>query len=164
MAEPFEVNKMLADTYEPKRSNRFLFQFADEALPSFAARTMARPSATIDPVEIHYLNTIRYLAGKLTWNTMAIGLYDPIAPSAAQKVMEWIRLCYENLSGRAGYEAFYKKDFSLLMLDPVGATVEQWDIQGAFITEATFGDLDMASSDPAQIDVTVRMDKCILRY
>lgn len=164
MAEPFEVNKMLADTYEPKRGNRWLFQFTDEALPSFAARTMSRPSATIDPVEIHYLNTIRYLAGKLTWNTISIGLYDPIAPSAAQKVMEWIRLCYENLSGRAGYEAFYKKDFSLLMLDPVGAAVEQWDIQGAFITEATFGDLDMSSSDPAQIDVTIRMDKCILRF
>ena len=29
MPQPFEVNAMLADTFEPKRQNRFLFQFTD---------------------------------------------------------------------------------------------------------------------------------------
>lgn len=164
MPQPFEVNKMLSDSYEPKRQNRWLFQFADDTFPSFIARTASRPSASIEPITIDYLNTKRYIAGKFEWNTIALGLYDPIAPSAAQRVMEWVRLSYENLSGRAGYEAFYKKDFSLLMLDPVGAPVEQWDIQGAWITEATFGDLDMASAELAQIDVTIRMDRCVLRF
>ena len=43
--------------------------------------------------------------------------------------MEWARLAHETISGRDGYAAFYKKDFSLKLMDPVGVTVEQWDIK-----------------------------------
>jgi len=159
---PLEVNRMLSDSYEPKRQNRWIFEM--DAIPAFIARTASRPSATIEPITIDYLNTKRYVAGKFEWNTLALGLYDPIAPSAAQKVMDWIRLSYENLSGRAGYAAFYKKTIALKALDPVGAPVEQWDIEGAWITEATFGDMDMASAEPLTVDLTIRMDRCILRY
>ena len=95
---------------------------------------------------------------------MTLGLHDPIAPSAAQKVMEWARLAHETISGRDGYAAFYKKNFNLIALDPVGAAVEKWEIRGAFITDATFGDYDMASGEVMNIDLTIRMDECILRY
>jgi hypothetical protein len=118
----------------------------------------------VEPIVIDYLNAKRYLAGKFEWNTLTIGLYDPIAPSASQRVMEWVRLSYENLSGRSGYAAFYKKNFSLIALDPVGAKVEQWDIEQAWITEANFGDLDMTSAEPMQVEITVRPDRCILRF
>ena len=91
-------------------------------------------------------------------------LHDPIAPSASQKVMEWARLAHETISGRDGYAAFYKKDFSLHLMDPVGVTVEQWDIKGAFITDADFGGLDYTSGEPIEISLTVRPDECILRY
>jgi len=55
MPAPFEVNTMLADTYEPKRANRFIFQFADDALPAFIARTASRPSFTQEAITIDYL-------------------------------------------------------------------------------------------------------------
>lgn len=164
MAKPLEVNAMLADAYEPKRKNRWLFQFDDDTIPTFIARTASKPSLSIEPIVIDYMNSKRYIAGKPEWNTLTLGLYDPIAPSASQKVMEWVRLSHEFISGRAGYAAFYKKDFSLQSLDPVGAAVEKWSIQGAWITEATFGDLDHASAEPQQIDVTLRFDKAILNY
>ena len=164
MPQPFEVNAMLADTFDPKRKNRFLFQFTDDTLPAYIARTASRPSFTQETVTIDYLNSKRYLAGKFEWNTMTIGLHDPIAPSAAQKVMEWARLAHETISGRDGYAAFYKKNFNLISLDPVGAAVEKWEIRGAFCQEATFGEYDMASSEVMNIDITIRMDECILRY
>ncbi len=164
MPQPFEVNAMLADTFEPKRQNRFLFQFTDDTLPAYIARSASRPSFSQESITIDYLNSRRYLAGKFEWNTMTLGLHDPIAPSAAQKVMEWARLAHETISGRDGYAAFYKKNFSLISLDPVGAAVEKWEIRGAFLTDVTMGDYDMASSEPLPIDITVRMDECILRY
>ena len=49
-------------------------------------------------------------------------------------------------------------------MDPVGVTVEQWDIKGAYITDADFGGLDYASGEPVEISLTVRPDECILRY
>jgi hypothetical protein len=141
-----------------------LFQFTDDTLPAYIARSASRPSFSQESITIDYLNSRRYLAGKFEWNTMSIGLHDPIAPSAAQKVMEWARLAHETISGRDGYAAFYKKNFSLISLDPVGAAVEKWEIRGAFLTDVTMGDYDMASSEPLPIDITVRMDECILRY
>ena len=164
MPAPFEVNAMLADTFEPKRQNRFMFQFTDDALPAFIAKTASRPSYSTETITIDYLNQKRYLAGKAEWGTISLGLYDPIAPSAAQKVMEWVRLQHETISGRDGYAAFYKKNFSPISLDPVGAAIEKWEIKGAFCQEVTFGDFDMQSSEALTVELTIRPDECILKY
>ena len=110
------------------------------------------------------MNQKRYLAGKAEWQEITIGLYDPIAPSAAQKVMEWVRLQHETISGRDGYASFYKKNFDLIALDPVGAAVEKWEIKGAWCTGVTFGDYDMTTAEPLQVEITLRPDQCILSY
>ena len=161
MADVRSVNQMLADTFEPKRTNRWFFQFAEDVIPQFVAKTFARPTFSQDPVVIDYINSKRWLAGKFEWGTVAMTLHDPIAPSASQKIMEWSRLAHETISGRDGYAAFYKKDFSLKLMDPVGVTVEQWDIKGAFLTDADFGGLDYTSSDLADITLTFRFDRAI---
>ena len=50
------------------------------------------------------------------------------------------------------------------MLDPVGTVVELWDIKGAFLTNATFGDLDYTTEEPTDISLTIRFDNCVLQY
>ena len=159
-----EVSELLADTFEPKRQNRWYFSFAKDTFSSFTAKTFARPTFTQEAVTIDFINSKRYLAGKFEWGTIALTLQDPIAPSASQKVMEWARLAHETISGRDGYAAFYKQDFDLVLTDPVGVEIEKWDIQGAWITDADFGGLDYASAEPVEISITLRPDACILRY
>ena len=63
-------------------------------------------------------------------------LFDPITPSGAQAVMEWVRLHHESVTGRDGYSDFYKKDLTINVLGPVGDVVSEWIIKGALITEA----------------------------
>jgi hypothetical protein len=104
------------------------------------------------------------LKGKSTWDDINITLYDPIVPSGAQQVMEWIRTSHESLTGRDGYAAFYKKDITFFLLGPVGDKVEQWTLKGAFITSANFGELDWASNDPLSIELTLTYDYAILEY
>ena len=147
-----------------KRQNRWNFRFDDQALPDFAARTSARPSGTQNVITIDFLNSKRYLAGKFEWNTIAIGLYDPIAPSSSQKVMEWVRLAHETITGRDGYAAFYKKNFSLYSQDPVGTPIEEWEFIGAWVTDFDFGPLDYGSDEPQTIDLTIRYDAVTLLY
>jgi hypothetical protein len=79
--------------------------------------------------------------------------------------MEWIRTHYESVSGRAGYADFYKRDIQLKLLDPVGTVVELWDIKGAFLTDARYGNLDY-TDDAANMDIqlTVRFDNCVLQF
>jgi hypothetical protein len=64
-------------------------------------------------------------------------LFDPITPSGAQAVMEWVRLHHESVTGRDGYSDFYKKDLTIDVLGPVGDIVSEWVIKGAFIVMLT---------------------------
>ena len=162
MAETLSVTEMIPNKFEPKRKNRWVF--AIEGIDAFILKTASRPSFTIGEQEINFINAKRYIAGKMTFDTMSVTLHDPIAPSGAQQVMEWIRTHYESVSGRAGYADFYKRDCQIKMLDPVGTVVELWDIKGAFLTNANFGDLSYDAEDPADISLTIRFDNCVLQY
>lgn len=151
--------------YEPKKKNRFILRFPSAlGINEWFVSTASRPKITVNEVEIPFLNTSTWVAGRFTWETMTVKLRDPIGPSATQAIMEWIRLCAESVTGRMGYAAGYKKDIELEMLDPTGAVVEKWIMQGAFITSGDFGTLDYNSGDLAEIDITLRYDRAINVY
>ncbi len=162
MAEVLEVQQLLGDNFEPKRKFRWII--AINGIDAFTAKTSTRPQVTFDETIIDFINGKRYLAGKATYAPLNLTLYDPIAPSASQKVMEWIRLCYENATGRMGYATFYKKDIGLKLLDPVGVVVEEWLLQGTWIQDANWGDLDYSTSDPVDISLVLRFDQPFLQF
>lgn len=162
MAETLSVTDMLPNKFEPKR--KFRWVFAIEGIDAFLMKSAARPNVTISEQELQYINSRRYIAGKLAYDAISVTLYDPIAPSGAQQVMEWVRTHTETVSGRSGYADFYKRDCQLKMLDPVGTVVELWDLKGCFLTSAGFGDLDYGTEDPTEIALTIRFDNCVLQY
>jgi hypothetical protein len=151
--------------YEPKRQNRFLFRFPSSlGINEWYITSSQRPSAKINPVEIPFINTSTFVAGRFNWEEMKVTFKDPIGPSAAQALMEWFRLHAESVTGRMGYAAGYKKDVELEMLDPTGVAIEKWILQGCFITTLNFGTLDYNQDAIATIDTSLRMDRCILVY
>ena len=98
------------------------------------------------------------------WGDIDMTLYDPITPSGAQAVMDWARLSYESVTGRAGYSDFYKKDLTLQVLGPVGDIVSEWVIKGAFITNMDQGGFDWATDETVELSMTVAMDYCVLNF
>ena len=135
-----------------------------DGINAYLIKAMNRPTLESETVELDHMNVTRYVKGKSKWSAVEITLYDPIVPSAAQQVMEWVRLHHESVTGRDGYSDFYKKNITFNLLDPVGAVVEEWELKGAFITSANFGDLDFSSSDPAEITLSLQYDYAILKF
>lgn len=162
MAEILENSMMLGNAFEPKRKFRWTMEI--DGIDAFTLKTGARPQMTFEETVIDYINTKRYVAGKMAYSPLNITLQDPCSPSAAQKVMDWVRLAYEVITGRGGYASMYKKDWSLKMMDPQGAVIEQWDIKGAWIQDTNMGELDYASSDNAEISLVIRFDAAIHQY
>ena len=162
MAEILEFDKMFYTNFEPKMKNRYVMEI--ENIPSYLVKAANRPSIQFEPIVLDHINVKRKLKGKGDWQDVTITLYDPIVPSAAQAVMDWIRLGHESITGRDGYADFYKKDITFYMLGPVGDKIEQWTIKGAFITSANFGELDWASNDPVSIELTLTYDYAVLEY
>ena len=148
--------------YEPLRKNRFILRFPDElGIQEWWVSTASRPNYTSQEVEIPFLNTSTFVAGRFNWETMQVVFRDPIGPSATQALMEWVRLHSESVTGRQGYAAGYKKDVELEMLDPTGVVVQKWILQGTQLNSADFGGLDYSQNDLADITCTLRFDRAV---
>ena len=162
MAELLEPQDIMFTPFEPKLKNRFIMQIG--GINAYLIKTANRPQIQFDEVILEHMNVTRYVKGKGRWQPIDITLYDPVVPSAAQQVMEWIRLSHESITGRDGYADFYKKDVSFQVLGPVGDVVEEWELKGTFIQDANFGDLDFATSDPVEITLTLKYDYAVLKF
>ena len=162
MADLVSSNELFYTPYEPKLKNRFIMDI--DGIPAYTIKTAQRPQITFEEVTLEHMNITRYVKGKGHWQQLQITLYDPIVPSAASAVIEWIRLHHESATGRDGYSDFYKKNINFQVLGPVGDIIEKWTLNGAFIADASFGDMDFASSDPIEITLTLRYDYAILEF
>jgi hypothetical protein len=162
MADVLSFDKIFYTNFEPKLANRFIMEI--DGIPSFMIKTANRPKLESEVVELDHINLKRKIKGKSNWTDITITLYDPIVPSGAQSVMEWIRSGHESITGRDGYADFYKKNIDFYMLGPVGDKVEQWKIVGAWISAAEFGDVDWSSNDPVMISLTLTYDYAILEF
>ena len=163
MAEILDFNKMFYTNFEPKMKNRYILEW--DGVPGYMVKAAARPSIQFETITLDHINIKRKLQGKGEWQDITITLYDPIVPSAAQSVMEWIRLGHESITGRDGYADFYKKDIDFYLLGPVGDKIEQWKLKGAFISQANFGDLAYSTTnEPVTITLTLTYDYAILEF
>jgi hypothetical protein len=157
-----DSNEMMFTAFEPKLQNRFIMKI--DGIPAYLIKKIARPSVTFNNVVLDHINVKRKIKGKANWEPVSCDLYDPVTPSGAQAVMEWVRLSHESVTGRDGYSDFYKKDIHIQTLGPVGDVVEEWILKGAYCQAANFGDMDWTSDNPANISITMEMDYAILNY
>ena len=162
MPEILDTNTMLPNPYEPKRVFEWLLEI--DGIDAFTAKTAQRPKKNHQHITVDWINEKRFLAGKGEWQEVQIELYDPIAPSAAQKVKEWLRLVHDDATGRMGYASEYKKDFYLKLLDPKGVVVEKWLCKGAWAKEVDFQNLDYEQDSALTVSFTIRADKWFLEF
>jgi hypothetical protein len=157
-----DSTQMMFTAFEPKLQNRFLMVI--DGIPSYLIKKIARPTVSFGEVVLDHINVKRKIKGKANWENISCELYDPVTPSGAQAVMEWVRLSHESVTGRDGYSDFYKKNIHIKTLGPVGDVVEEWILKGAYCQQAAFGDMDWTSDAPANISMTIVMDYAILNY
>jgi hypothetical protein len=162
MAEILEFDKMFYTNFEPKMKNRYVMEI--DGIPSYMVKAANRPTIQFEVITLDHINVKRKLKGKGEWQDITITLFDPIVPSGAQAVMEWVRLSHESITGRDGYADFYKKDIDIYLLGPVGDKIEQWKLKGAFISQANFGDLAFDSNEPVTVELTLSYDYAILEF
>ena len=146
-----------------KVKNRFIMYV--DGIPSYTIKKIGAVGLSMNEIKLNHINVYRKIKGKAEWKDIEMTLFDPITPSGAQAVMEWVRLHHESVTGRDGYSDFYKKDVTVNVLGPVGDIVSEWIIKGAFIKDASFGDYSWDDENAAQeLTVNLGMDYCILNF
>ena len=158
-----DPNEMFFTAFEPKQANRFIMYV--DGVPSYMIKEVGEIKIEQKAVTLNHINVQRKVKGKSTWGDVSMKLYDPITPSGAQAVMEWVRLHHESVTGRDGYSDFYKKDVTINVLGPVGDIVSEWILKGAFINSATFDGYKWEDEGTAQsIALNLSMDYCVLNF
>ena len=156
-----DQNEIFFTSFEPKQKNRF--RMSIDGFPAYIIKGVSAITLTQETVKLNHINVQRYVKGKSSWGTVNFTLYDPITPSGAQAVIEWVRLHHESVTGRNGYSDFYKKDLTLDVLGPVGDIVSQWVLKGCLITQSNFGEYSFDDESSAvSITMGVQPDYCVL--
>jgi hypothetical protein len=158
-----DPNEIFFTAFEPKQANRFIMYV--DGIPSYVIKAISAVTLEQGEVVLNHINVYSKVKGKTKWSDLTMTLFDPITPSGAQAVMEWVRLHHESVTGRDGYQDFYKKDLTVNVLGPVGDKVEEWSLRGCFITDASFGEMDWSDDGSAlTITLTIQPDYCVLQY
>jgi|TARA_R110001592_G_scaffold360757_1_gene669695 hypothetical protein len=158
-----DPNEIFFTAFEPKQKNRFIMYV--DGVPSYMIKEVGEIKIEQGEVVLNHINVQRKVKGKSKWGDVSMALYDPITPSGAQAVMEWVRLHHESVTGRDGYSDFYKKDVTINVLGPVGDVVSEWILKGSYIKDATFDGYDWSDEGTAQsIQLTLAMDYCVLNF
>ena len=158
-----DPNEIFFTAFEPKQANRFILYM--DGIPSFMIKALSAVTLNQGIVTLNHINVERKVKGKSTWQDVTMTLFDPITPSGAQAVMEWVRLHHESVTGRDGYSDFYKKDLTLNVLGPVGDIVSEWVLKGAIIQSTNFGEYSWDSVDTAiDLSITMAIDYAVLNF
>lgn len=154
----------------PKHKNRWRVTFAnmgggtDSQPVSMQAVTVSRPKLTFEKVPLHRYNSVAYVAGKHSWDPMALTLQDDVTGTAGTVIQaqlqkqQWLIGAEGQWLAAAGEGSLYKFVTYLDMLDGNDQVIEKWTIEGCWIENADWTDLDYSSSDPVTISLSLSYD------
>lgn len=155
---------------QPRLKNRWRVTFAnmgggtDSQPVSMQAVTVNRPKLTFEKVPLHRYNSVAYIAGKHSWEAMALTIQDDVTGSAAAVIQaqlqkqQWLIGAEGQWLATAGEGSIYKFVTYLESLDGNETVTERWTVEGCWLENVDWGELDYSSSDPVTIAMQVSFD------
>ena len=124
----------------------------------FYARSAQQPSFDNNPIKVDYGNGYFKVKGKTNWEDINLKCYqfEGITIPDFWKYVQQHQVVNRALDQ---YNAIYKHDMRVVILNPMGLPMGTWKLVGAFYSAVKFGDMNWGSdSDVAEIDLTVTYD------
>ncbi len=123
-------------------------------------QTATLPSVKYEPVKVPSYNSTAYYMSKPEWDAVKITVRDDVTNAVSKLIGHQVQKQqnhFEQTSPLAGVN--YKFNMFIEQLDGGNdAVLEQWYLEGCFLSNVTYGDLDYASSDARHIDLDIRYD------
>lgn len=128
-----------------------------------------KPKITFEEVTLDSYVSRAYVHGKHSWETVTVTLRDDITNGVAKLVGEQVQKQvnhFEQTSFQAGMN--YKFLMHVEVLDGGNGAafglgdgqgiLESWELDGCFLTNVSYEDLDYSASEVQQITLTIRFD------
>ena len=175
--------------FEPKRKFRFTVHFsgmgADGGDLVYMAKSVVKPSYTVEGTTHKFLNHQFNFPNIVQWNDVTVSFIDAIEPNVGSKFYDALlntgymlpstadkfkggvtKVNAANALGQVTIRQLDGGDVTGLAVDGVGSltqlnpqVVDEWVLINAWITSLKFGDgLDYTSTDLVTVDLTLKYD------
>ncbi len=155
---------------QPKIKNRWRVTFSNmgggvDAQPlSLQCITVTRPTLSFEEIQLDRYNSRAWVAGKHTFEAITVSFEDDVTGTASRVVQDqlqgqqWLIGAEGQWLAARGEGSLYKFVTTLDQLDGNEQVIEEWIIEGCFIQNVAYGDLDYAASEVVTIELTIRYD------
>jgi hypothetical protein len=141
-------------------SLQFRYMVTSGMLPgaSFYARSAQQPSIEQNPVTVEHINAYFKVKGKTRWNDITLSCYQ-FEGMTVKQLWDYLNNHHQQVASATDqYAPVYKHDMTLMILNPMGIPVGTWTLIGAFIANASWGDMDWGTDDVMQCEITIAYD------
>jgi len=169
---------------EPKRAHRFILDIPGLVSPSseftyakYLAKSVTKPAYTVGEAPHKFLGNTYYYPGSVEWQTVNAVIVNAINPDGNALLMNaltdmgYLRPDRQEdvINSNQAPGTVNKKDaltalglVNIQELNGEGGNVGEWQLINAFITNATFGDLNYDNdTELLNVSVTMRYDYAI---
>jgi hypothetical protein len=166
----FGIPDVSSGILHPKHKNRWRVTFSnlgggtESQNVSAQAINITRPTLNFDEVQLDRYNSRAFVAGKHTFEPMTLTLEDDLTGTASKVIQDqlqkqqWLIGVEGQFLAAAAAGSMYKFVTRLDQLDGNDQVVERWTMEGCWIQNIDYTDLDYAASEAVQITVTLRYD------
>jgi len=130
--------------------------------------TVGKPKFSSEEVEVNSYNSRAYFGGKPKWESIQLTVRDDVTNSVNTLVSAQLQRQMNFFAQTTPLAAVnYKFQMLIDTLDGGGtssadaAVLEEWTLEGCYLTNVEYGEFDYASSEPLIISMTIRMDNCV---
>ena len=157
----------------PKLKYRFRATFinfgVDKATTELTKQVVdiKRPNVTFTPITIDVYNSKVFLQGKPEWQETTINLRDDASGAVSKLVGQQIQKQFDFLEQASAASGInYKFSLQFDMLDGGNGTstptiLEQWELDGCFLSSVDYGDMNYSTNDPVQIALNIKFDNAV---
>jgi hypothetical protein len=123
-----------------------------------------RPNVNFNPITIEVYNSKVYLQGKPEWQATTINFRDDATGAVSKLVGEQIQKQFdflEQASAPSGIDYKFTLQYDILDGGNGQTTpniLEQWELEGCFLSSVDYGEMSYGSSDPVQIACEIKFD------
>ena len=128
---------------------------------------VTRPNVTFDPITLDAYNSRVYMAGKHTWEAITLNIRDDVNNEVSKLVGEQLQKQFDFFEqSSAAAAGDYKFTSRVEVLDGGNGAntpniLETFELYGCYLDNVQYGQMAYATSDPIQIQLSVKYDNAI---
>jgi hypothetical protein len=116
------------------------------------------PKVSLNVLNLQHGNDSKKFAGVATWEGGQLNIIDVLSQNELTALLAWFKQTYNWKKGTIGTAEKYKKKGYITEYASDGKYIRRWELEGMWISDFDFGQLDAQAGELKQIAATIQID------